>query len=84
MNAQPERQPHTIRFEVDGEPVETTGKKLTPIQIMELADVDPADHYLVEIKGRNQKAYQDEPDKPITVHDGDRFITVATGPTPVS
>jgi hypothetical protein len=84
MSAQSEKKPHVTTFEVDGEPVETTEKTLTPNQIMELAGVDPATHYLVELKGREQESYEGRADEPIHVHEKQKFITVATGPTPVS
>lgn len=84
MSAHATPKPQITHFEVDGEPFETAEKRLTPNQILGIAGVDPANHYLVELKGRHQTSYKDEPDKPIRVQDGDRFISVATGPTPVS
>jgi hypothetical protein len=87
MSAQPQQKPHRphlTTFEVDGEPVETTEKTLTPNQIMQLAGVDAATHYLVELKGREQVSYEGRPDAEIHVHEKQKFITVATGPTPVS
>jgi hypothetical protein len=83
MNAQADKS-HAIDFEVDGEPVETTEKVLTPTQILGLAHVDATNHYLVQIEGRHQESYQGKPDEPIHMHDKQKFITVATGPTPVS
>jgi hypothetical protein len=82
--AQPEHAPQTIDFGVDSEPLQTTEKVLTPTQILELAEVDAANHYLVQVEGRHQTSYQDSPNKPIHMHEGMKFITVATGPTPVS
>jgi hypothetical protein len=87
MSAQPQQKPekpHVTTFEVDGEPVETSEKSLTPNQIMGLAEVDSTSHYLVELKGRNQDSYEGRGDEPINVHEKQKFITVATGPTPVS
>lgn len=73
-----------IFFAVDGEPFTTTDPTLTPRQIMRLAGVDPDANYLVEIKGRHQTSYRDQPDVEIRVQKGDTFITLSTGPTPVS
>jgi hypothetical protein len=84
MSAKPQQKQHVTTFEVDGEPVETTEKTLTPNQIMELAGVDTASHYLVELKGREQVSYEGRADAEINVHEKQKFITVATGPTPVS
>ena len=84
MSTQPHEKTHEIHFEVDGEPLETTEKILTPTQILGLAGVDAANHYLVQIEGRHQTSYQDKPNEEIHMHEGQKFITVATGPTPVS
>jgi hypothetical protein len=84
MSADPQSKPHTIQFEVDGEPVETAEKTLTPTQILGLAGVDASTHYLVQVEGRHQTSYQDKPNEPIHIHEKQKFITVATGPTPVS
>lgn len=73
-----------ITFTVDGERITTHDDRLTPNQILTLAQVDPASHYLVEIKGRHQTSYQGHGDEPIHVHDGDVFVSVSTGPTPTS
>lgn len=73
-----------IPYTVDGEPFTTTDPTLTPRQIMERAGVDPDANYLVEVKGRHQTSYREHPDKEIRVQKGDTFITVSTGPTPVS
>jgi hypothetical protein len=84
MSNQPEGKAHVVTFEVDGEPVETTEKTLTPNQIMQLAGADSATHYLVLIEGREQTSYEGHGDDPIHIHEKQKFITVATGPTPVS
>jgi hypothetical protein len=75
---------HVIRFSVDDEPVETAEHKLTPRAILTLAGIDADNHYLVRIDGRAQHSYQDASDNPIEVHKDEKFISVATGPTPVS
>lgn len=76
--------PHTITFTVDDEPVTTEDRSLTPVDIMTLAGVDPATHYLVQVQGRHQTSYQDKPNEEIKVHPNEVFVTVSTGPTPVS
>lgn len=75
---------HAIEFTVDSEPVETTEHELTPVQIMELAGVDPATHYLKEIRGQQQISYKDTPNESIHIHNNQRFITNSMEPTPVS
>lgn len=76
--------PHTVTFVVDDEPVTTEDHTLTPNEIMGLAGIDPASHYLVQVEGRHQVSYQDKPDEQIKVHENEVFVTVSTGPTPVS
>lgn len=80
----PEKHPHVTEFTVDGETVETTEHELTPVQIMQLAGVDPETHYLKEIQGQHQVSYKDTPNEPIHVHNNQRFITNSLEPTPVS
>lgn len=79
-----EHPPHTVTFIVDNEPVTTDDRTLTPVEIMGLAGVDPATHYLVQVQGRHQVSYQDKPNEQIKVHPNEVFVTVSTGPTPVS
>ena len=74
---------HLIHFEVDAEHLETTDKTLTVAQVLELAHLDPATHYLIEIDGQHQKKHTD-PDEQLHLHEHERFISVFTGPTPVS
>lgn len=79
-----EHPPRRITFLVDGEPVSTEERILTPVQIMELGHVDPASNYLVRIEGRHQISYKDKPNEKIEVREGEVFVTVRIGPTPVS
>ena len=78
------RPPKEIHFEVDTEPVETTERHLTPNQIMELAGIDPANHYLSKIEGHHTHSYKDAPTTPIRVSEGEKFVSASTGPTPTS
>jgi hypothetical protein len=73
-----------ITFTVDGEPITIRMERITPNEILTKAGIDPATHYLVEIKGRHQTSYQGRGDTEIRVHDGDKFVSVSTGPTPTS
>jgi hypothetical protein len=79
-----EKHPRVIKFTVDGEPVETTERELTPAQIMQLAGVEPQTHYLKEIRGQRQISYKDTPNEPIRIRKNQRFITNSLEPTPVS
>lgn len=83
MNAQSKT--HEIEIKVDDETLETALRELTPRQILELADLDPAQHYLVLVKGgKPDTSYEATPDTPIHLHPGIEFASVFTGPTHVS
>lgn len=73
-----------IEYTVDGERQTTTEEQLTPTQILRNAGIDPATCYLVEIRGHHQESYQDKPEVAIHMHPQLKFISVCTGPTPVS
>jgi len=74
----------TFHYTVDGEPQETTAHELTPTQILTQAGIDAASHYLVQIEGANRVSFQGKPNEEIHMHENMKFISVSTGPTPVS
>jgi hypothetical protein len=77
--------PLVIHYTVDGEAQETRERMLTPRQILHHAGIDPATHYLVEIKAHHENvSYEGRPDVEIPMHQHMRFVSVCTGPTPVS
>jgi len=73
-----------IEFTVDTEELSTSLDVLTPRQIMTLAKIDPDNHYLTEIKGRQQVSFDGKPDEPIPMHNEMVFVSAKVGPTPVS
>ena len=75
--------PNPIAFYVDEETVETTDPTLTVRRILELAGLDPLTHYLIEIRGSNQIPHK-EGDEELRVHEKQKFLSVFSGPTPVS
>ena len=75
---------HTIHYKVDDIRQTTTSHELTPRQILSDAKIDPANHYLVQIEGHHKESYKDRPNEPIHMHDDMKFISISTGPTPVS
>lgn len=80
------RQAHRklIDITLDGEPVTVDGHDQTPNTVLRAAGIDPATHYLVKIEGRHQTSYKDQGDVEIKVHEGEKFVSVFSGPTPVS
>ena len=73
-----------ITLTVDGERITVRDERMTPNEILTKAGIDPTTHYLVEVKGRDQTSYEGRGDIEIRVHDGDKFVSVSTGPTPTS
>jgi len=74
----------SITYTVDGEKQTTSERELTPVQILSNAGIDAATHYLVQIEGQHKISYQDNPQTEIHMHEHMKFISVSTGPTPVS
>ena len=74
----------TFNYTVDDEKQSTTALVLTAQQILSNAGIDPATHYLVQIEGKNRVSYKDDASKEIHMHEHMIFISVSTGPTPVS
>ena len=66
-----------------GEKQVVTPRRTTPRDLMIKAGLDPDERQLVRVKGKHQESFED-PDQQITVHEGEKFITVSTGNTPVS
>lgn len=74
----------TFNYTVDGEHQSTSQHEMTPVKILEAAGIDPKTHYLVQIIGKEKESYKDNPNTAIHMHENMKFISVATGPTPVS
>jgi hypothetical protein len=74
----------TFNYTLDDEPQSTTQHELTPQQILQNAGIDPATHYLVQLEGNHRTSYEGKPTELIHMHEHMKFISVSTGPTPVS
>jgi hypothetical protein len=74
------RKPKIINYTVNGEPQETTERKLTGRQILERAGFSPVEDYrLTRNKGGKEVGLDDEP-----IHEGEAFTATFKGTTPVS
>ncbi|VVB84925.1 Uncharacterised protein [uncultured archaeon] len=73
-----------IKYTVNDKEQETDQKVMTPRAILEKAGIDPTLNYLVQIEGKKQISYKDSPDQNIEMHNNMKFISISTGPTPVS
>ncbi|MDL2077655.1 hypothetical protein ACFU5D_25565 [Streptomyces anthocyanicus] len=74
----------TVTVTVDNEPVTGVPRSTTPNEILRLAEIDPATHYLVKITGRHQESFEGRGEETITVHEREKFVSLSTGPTPTS
>lgn len=74
----------TFDYIVDDEPQSTTSHELTANQILSNAGIDPSNHYLVEIRGKERVSYQDKGNTEIHMHEHMKFVSVSIAPTPVS
>jgi hypothetical protein len=74
----------TFSYTVDGEPEQTDQHELTPDQILTSAGLDTSTHYLVEIKGAVKESFEGKGGIELHMHDHMVFVSVFTGPTPVS
>jgi hypothetical protein len=74
---------HPVHFTEDGEPLEIETDSLTMSEVLALVGKSPVEWYLVEKVGREQKTFRD-PDQRIAITERAKFVSVFTGPTPVS
>ena len=72
-----------IVYFVDDEKQETGNAILTVGQILERAGLDPKTHYLIELSGEHQIKHVD-PNEKLHIHEHEKFISVFSGPTPLS
>lgn len=87
MTEKPEpraNKPHPVEIVFDDETLTVPDKDTTPNALLELAGLDPAQHYVVELQGRNRISFKDRGTEPIKVHDGQQLVSVSTQPTPTS
>lgn len=80
----PGRPPKEVTIDLDGEDVSVPDREITPDQILKLAGLDPATHYLVRLTGKHQESLQGHGEEPIKVHEHEKFLSLSTGPTPTS
>lgn len=74
---------HQIDFSVDEEIIITYSSILTVRQVLELAKLDPSNHYLILVRGNTQEPLKDL-DAEVHLHEKEKFISVYTGGTPLS
>lgn len=67
---------------IDGEKFTLDDEHTTATRLLELVSKSPDQWYLVLKRGREQTEYRG--DAAIEIQPGEKFLTVFTGPTPVS
>lgn len=72
---------HLVTVQVDQIQV-TSPQQTTAGDLLVAAGLDPTARQLVEVNGRHQTSYESTAN--LQLHRGQVFITVSTGPTPVS
>jgi len=75
---------HPVEIFVDGEEVSAPRQDMTPDEILQLANLDPTENYLVEKHGREQTSYKDNGTTTIKIHERETFVSVPIGDTTVS
>jgi len=73
-----------LLFDVDDETFTTEESKLTPIQILQIAGLDPSKYYLKQIKEYNEINYKQDQHITVDMIGHLKFITCKDEPTTVS
>lgn len=84
-NEHEDKKPHEcyeIQYFVDDEPEHTTHEVLSAGEVLRRAGLNADDYYLKRVSP--SQSYENSPDAEVKIHLGDRFISVARLPTPVS
>ena len=70
---------------VDGEKFFPPSDVLTPVEIIKLAtDLEPSQHYLVQMQANDQISYQGKPEQEINLTKGMKFLVIFDGAMTVS
>lgn len=77
-----EKRAHVIHYFVDR--IEESAKRsLTVGEILKKAGFNPAEYYLLQIRGKEEIPHKDA-EKVIELHEGEHFVAIFTGATPLS
>jgi hypothetical protein len=74
----------SVTIDLDGEDLTVPDRDITPDEILTIAGLEPATHYLVRLRGKHQESLQGAGEVPLKVHEGEKFLSLSTGPTPTS
>ena len=76
--------PKLIEITIDEQPFEVEEKEMTVRELLALVNKNADSYYLVEIKGKKERKKYTDPDEPVKLHKGSKFVAVFRGETPVS
>lgn len=78
----------TIHYEVNGEQQTTNKNSLSLETILKNAGagagINPGEENMFRLENLSTKEKYSDLDKPVVLHDGDKFIAIYAGPTPVA
>ncbi len=73
-----------ISITIDHEPYQAPANPMTANDLLRLGGLDPANHYLVQIKASERIKYDGRGEQPIFLYDGAKSVGHYTGEKPVS
>lgn len=74
----------TTTIIIDNEEQKVPKHDLSAAELLRLIGKDPALVYLVQVEGRHQDSFENNPDGKPNIHHGATFVTASLAPTPVS
>lgn len=81
---QKDKKPKKITIEVDDEKFEVEERSLTVSELLGLIDLDPAESYLVELRGQGGQKKYEGAEEEIKLHNGIRFVSADRAPAEVA
>jgi hypothetical protein len=81
---QKDKEPKKITIEVDDEKSEVEERSMTVSELLGLIDLDPAESYLVELRGQGGQKKYEGAEEEIKLHNGIRFVSADRAPAEVA
>jgi len=81
---QKDKKPKKIAIEVDDEKFEVEERSMTVSELLGLIDLDPAESYLVELRGQGGQKKYEGAEEEVKLHNGIRFVSADRAPAEVA
>ena len=65
-----------VEFTIDGRPYETTERRQTAADLLQLAGLNPALYDLGELRGHGQQPVRYSGTEIVDIHQGERFVSI--------